>query len=627
MKISQSGIAIVVAGLLCGHNAFASLDHEQLHALGNRLCQVFATTAGDQLTDQIIRSATEQLGGQLSTQSENIEFRGRAVGTRVSIETPQPVAASLSVQLITPPMRAPRTVLTLYRENSTDSPQVQFVYTDNCQLQQAWQQVFSEQGQALYSQQLAPDDFSARGEQLWLNPPLPTLTPVTPPRLRVGLIDSGVNYQLQRIANALARDQQGQLIGYDFWDMDAQPFDAHPTQSPFVIQRHGTRTASIVIDEAPGVAIVPYRYPRPDMTRMKDLIEHAAKHNVRIIGMPLGGNRHQEWAAFQRAAEAHPNILFIASAGNNGRDIDRRGVYPASLEIDNMLVVTSSNDFVKPADRTNFGRLSVDYLLPAENISALDFDGTTQRVSGSSYAVSRMVALAARLLNRTPTLTTSELMQAIEKLSIRGNSGRYVSTGYLGDLFATGTTVSTTAIDAPAITPKDSRYTLPLDVFLLGKKWQTSTIVAAIDNANDILQQCDIRVEPQQWWSVDAPDYLRNLSTSNALTLRQKLPDYKLAVFFANDTNMYPGFDAEAFGTGNSRNRPWLENTLWITTVTKDLSIALAHELFHIVVNNGRHSIEKNNLMRDRTSKQNTRLTTEQCNAAISYSLESGLLR
>lgn len=627
MKQVVHTVVVAMSALLACQNAVASLNDTQLDALGDRLCQVFASTPADQLTRRIVEEATTHLGDPLNTQTETIEFRGRAVGERVYINTTETTPVSLSVQLITPPMRAPRTVLTQFRENTDNNPERQFVYSDSCQLQQVWQQVFDNDNNALFTQQLTPDNFTPRGERQWLNPPLPTLPPITPHRLRVGLIDSGVNYQLRSIANALARDENGSLIGYDFWDMDAQPFDAHPTQSPFAVQRHGTRTASIVIDEAPGVAIVPYRYPRPDMSRMKALIEHADANNVRIIGMPLGGNRHQEWAAFQRAAEAHPHILFIASAGNNGRDIDRRGVYPASLEIDNMLVVTSANDFVQPAERTNYGRLSVDYLLPAEKISALDFNGSRQLVSGSSYAVSRMVALAARLLNRSPALTSDELKQAIEQLSLRGNSGRYVSTGYIGDLFAGSTHVEAISMSRPPVDRQPARYTLPLDIFILGDKWQTTDLTAAISEANAILHQCDIQIAPQQWRTIEAPPYLQNLSTGNALTLRQKLPKYNLAVFFANDTNMQPGFDAEAFGAGNTRNRPWMKNTLWITAVTEDLGIALAHELFHIIVNNGSHTTEKNNLMRDRTTKENTRLSAKQCDAAISYAVDAGLLQ
>ena len=58
--------------------------------------------------------------------------------------------------------------------------------------------------------------------------------------------------------------------------------------------------------------------------------------------MSLGSNHARDWDAFEGAARRHPDLLFIVSAGNNNRDIDIEPVYPASLTLKNMLVVTSS---------------------------------------------------------------------------------------------------------------------------------------------------------------------------------------------------------------------------------------------------------------------------------------------
>ena len=123
----------------------------------------------------------------------------------------------------------------------------------------------------------------------------------------------------------------------------------------------------------------------------------------------------------------HPEILFIVSAGNNGRDIDVNPVYPAGLTHDNIIVVTSSNDYSQPAERTNYGRISVDYLLPAESIPAIDFDGSETLVSGSSYAVSRMTALAARLLISEPELSINQLIDRISSHAVKAGTGRYLS--------------------------------------------------------------------------------------------------------------------------------------------------------------------------------------------------------
>ena len=57
--------------------------------------------------------------------------------------------------------------------------------------------------------------------------------------VRVALVDSGVNYLLPEIASRLARDVDGTLVGFDFWDLDTRPFDSNPARSAFHPQRHG----------------------------------------------------------------------------------------------------------------------------------------------------------------------------------------------------------------------------------------------------------------------------------------------------------------------------------------------------------------------------------------------------
>ena len=81
-------------------------------------------------------------------------------------------------------------------------------------------------------------------------------------------MDSGVNYLLPAIASRLARDADGAALGYDWWDMDPRPLDQDPSRSAFFPRRHGTRTASLLLEEAPLARLIPYRYPRADMSRM-----------------------------------------------------------------------------------------------------------------------------------------------------------------------------------------------------------------------------------------------------------------------------------------------------------------------------------------------------------------------
>ena len=259
-----------------------------------------------------------------------------------------------------------------------------------------------------YDATLQPDR-----EREALNPPVPSGE--DPGGVLVAQIDSGVNYLLPEIAGRLARDAQGEILGYDYWDLDDRPFDLDTGRSPFFPIRHGTTVASVLLREAPAARLLPYRYPRPDLERMETLLDDAAEKGADIVMMPLGSRKSEDWAAFAEAAARHKDTLFIISAGNDGQDIDAQPLYPAVLSLDNIIVVTSSDSFGRLAEGSNWGRESVDLMAPGEGIEVIDHRGARGTTSGSSFVVPRVAALAARLLESNPTWRAKELKEAIRQ--------------------------------------------------------------------------------------------------------------------------------------------------------------------------------------------------------------------
>lgn len=248
-----------------------------------------------------------------------------------------------------------------------------------------------------------------------LNPPIPAGPAPSQDAVRVAVIDTGVNYTLPLFQGRLARNEAGDLLGYDFWDMDARPFDLDTARSPFFPLHHGTAVTSIILREAPEAAIIPYRYPRPDMTRLEDLVARADKAGAMIVNMAMGSNAQSDWLAFARAAKARPHMLFIVSAGNDGRDLDKVPVYPAALDLDTILTVTSAAHDGRLARGSNWGALRVDIMVPGEQVAVTDHRGAAGKASGSSFAVPRVTALAARLLAKHPDWRGPELKAAIIK--------------------------------------------------------------------------------------------------------------------------------------------------------------------------------------------------------------------
>jgi len=154
------------------------------------------------------------------------------------------------------------------------------------------------------------------------------------------------------------------------------------------------------------------------------------------------------------------------------------------------------------------------------------------------------------------------------------------------------------------------RLTLAL---LDGSGWTPETILAAVQESAGILVQCGVRMENAELVRIGAPDRFRDFHTPTSRELARAVPLAKPALYFVAGTRQRPAFDAEAIGRGNSRTRPELADTVWVTRATRDLGIALTHELAHVLMDSGAHSDEPGNLMREDTAPENTRLSDRQC--------------
>lgn len=296
-----------------------------------------------------------------------------------------------------------------------ERPEIMVVAGADCVIKAARRLRYGDDGRPDSIEILGPD-LAPTGMAEPLNPPAPPApanSPINPGGVIVALIDSGVNYLLPDINRRLARGGDGALLGYDYWDMDDRPFDADPARSMFFPQRHGTRVASVILAEAPAALLIPYRYPWPDLARLADLVGDAASHEARIVNLAMASNQPEPWRAFAEAMAAHPDMLFVVSAGDDGRDLDRRPVYPAAFEADNMLVIAAADGFGNPAVGSNWGKHTVDLLVPGERVPVIDFLGRATVASGASFAAPRIAALAARLLERNPDWSAPELKAAI----------------------------------------------------------------------------------------------------------------------------------------------------------------------------------------------------------------------
>jgi len=174
--------------------------------------------------------------------------------------------------------------------------------------------------------------------------------------------------------------------------------------------------------------------------------------------------------------------------------------------------------------------------------------------------------------------------------------------------------------------PVSTTHTLELRAINLDE-WPEPDIRSAMNTAANILSQCGIHTVRVDMLQVSAPETHRYFDTPRSRELARALNLPRPAVFFTAGTRQMPAFDAEAVGRGNSRTRPELTDTVWVARGARDLGIVVAHELAHVLMDNGEHDNTPDNLMAASTTPQNTRLTAAQCTRMTTTGQRHGLLR
>jgi len=177
--------------------------------------------------------------------------------------------------------------------------------------------------------------------------------------------------------------------------------------------------------------------------------------------------------------------------------------------------------------------------------------------------------------------------------------------------------------DGPPVT-----HRLRLEMVVLRESgWSPEQILDATKRAIRILAQCGIGTTFVELHEFDGPARYRYLATPVSRDLARRVQLARPAVFFVADTRNQPAFEAEAIGRANSRSRPEMSNTVWITAGTRDLPNVISHELAHVLADSGDHSDLPGNLMREQTSADSTALTNRQCQDMTEKGTANGLLQ
>ncbi len=261
----------------------------------------------------------------------------------------------------------------------------------------------------------------------------------------VAVLDSGVDYtHVDLKSNMWFRpeglapyvDEQlgtfNDLNGYNGTDNIADPMDDNG---------HGTHCAGIIGAEGNNgegvtginwkVKIMPLKFlGRGGFGSTNDAIEainYAVDRkkngvNVRIISASWGSTSKSKALEDTIRAAGDAGILFVAAAGNDGSNNDRRPHYPSNYDLPNVVSVAALDRTDNLASFSNFGLRSVHVAAPGKAILSTWLNDDYREASGTSMATPYVSGVAALIVANEPGISMDKLrgrlLGSVDKLDV-----------------------------------------------------------------------------------------------------------------------------------------------------------------------------------------------------------------
>jgi subtilisin family serine protease len=252
----------------------------------------------------------------------------------------------------------------------------------------------------------------------------------------VAVLDSGVDYtHKDLVANMWLRPENipqysdDELGTFD----DLHGFDAAADiADPMDDNGHGTHCAGVIGaegDNNEGIAginwhvqIMPLKFlgrggfgsTANAIEAINYAIDRKSKGvNVRVINASWGSTSRSKALEDAIRAAGDAGILFVAAAGNNGTDNDRRPHYPSNYDLPNVISVAALDRNDSLASFSNFGVKTVHIAAPGKDILSTWLNDDYRGASGTSMATPHVAGVAALILSKSPNMSVARLREKL----------------------------------------------------------------------------------------------------------------------------------------------------------------------------------------------------------------------
>ncbi|UJF33637.1 S8 family peptidase [Paenibacillus hexagrammi] len=229
-------------------------------------------------------------------------------------------------------------------------------------------------------------------------------------RIRIGVIDTGIDYNHPDLRNSIAR-------GVNLLNRNLLPFDDNG---------HGTHIAGTIaaasrhngiIGVAPRAIIHPVKaFDYNGSAYVSDIIaaiDWCVHNELDIINMSFGMKTYNRSLEYAVLNAYYRGTIIIASTGNDGK---RKTIdYPARFP--QVVAVGATTRTQKIAPFSNRGK-QIDVYAPGERIYSAWLHGKYNELSGTSMATAHVSGVVALMLAVKPTLRPQQIKNILRRSSI-----------------------------------------------------------------------------------------------------------------------------------------------------------------------------------------------------------------